>query len=85
MKLTNLGWHASHRDAAKNSRERRAQVVRDGAQQRSFHEVAPAEGFGLDGFLFEPAAIERHREQRRECRQEPYPGGQVGVPVREGV
>ena len=72
---------AERSDRRRDPRERRAQVVRDRAQQRRLHEVAAPQRLGLERLLLEAAAVERHGEQRCERRKEPVAHPEIGVGV----
>ena len=49
-----------------DGRERRAQLVRDGAQQRRLERVGRAQGLGLDIGVREPLALLRERQHARQ-------------------
>ena len=72
---------AQRADRRRDPGQRRAEVVRDGAEQRRLDEVAAAQRLGLERLLLEAAAVERHGEQRGQRRQEPVPHAEVRVRV----
>ena len=59
--------------------------MRDGTQEGSLHEVAPAQRLCLERLLLEAAAVERNGEQRRQRRQEAMPDGEIRVGIGRGV
>ena len=72
---------AQRADRGRDPGQRRAEVVRDGAQQRGLDEVAAAQRLGLERLLLQAAAVERNREQRCERRQEALPHGEIRVGI----